>query len=332
MTRGPLLTHAAPAVSVVVPTFRRPHLLRRCLVALIEQRLGERDFEVIVVDDGRDAVTEAVVAELAADTWRPQLRYLRPHAGRGPATARNCGWRVARAPVVAFTDDDTIPAPDWLAAGLAALKPDEVALAGAIRVPIPTPPTDHQWNTYGLESAEFATANAFVRRDALERVGGFDERFTRAWREDSDLQFSLIELGGRIGRCQEALVIHPVRPEGWGVSLRQQRNAMFEALLYKKHPRLYRDRISPTVPWSRYAMVACGLCVPPLLVAGKSVGAAACLAFVAGTIARITADRLRYTERSRAHIFEMIVTSAVIPFLSVYWRVRGALRHRVLFL
>jgi GT2 family glycosyltransferase len=54
-----------------------------------------------------------------------------------------------------------------------------------------------------------------VRRSALIEVGGFDERFKRAWREDSDLQFALLDKG-RIARCEEAVVEHPVRAEAWG--------------------------------------------------------------------------------------------------------------------
>ena len=48
--------------------------------------------------------------------------------------------------------------------------------------------------------AEFVTANCFCRREVLEAVGGFDERFTAAWREDSDLHFRLLDTGGTIVR------------------------------------------------------------------------------------------------------------------------------------
>jgi GT2 family glycosyltransferase len=101
--------------------------------------------------------------------------------------ARNCGWRAAQAPVVAFTDDDTQPAADWLQQGLAALvlHRDWVALAGQVKVPRAADepaqrPMDHELMTRGLETAELVTANTFVWRDALDKVDGFDERFLRA--------------------------------------------------------------------------------------------------------------------------------------------------------
>ena len=79
-------------------------------------------------------------------------------------------------------------------------------------MPLPERPTDYEADASGLARAEFATANVFVKRAALALVNGFDERFTSAWREDSDLQFALLATGGRIVRAPDALVIHPVRP------------------------------------------------------------------------------------------------------------------------
>jgi GT2 family glycosyltransferase len=197
--------------------------------------------------------------------------------------------------------------------------------------PLNEPPTDHELMTRGLESAEFVTANAFVWRDALQRVGGFDERFKRAWREDSDLHFRLAELGD-VTRSDRSTVLHPVRPERWGVCLRQQRNTFFDALLYKKHPRLYRERIRRVPPWNYYLIVALVFTAPLLWWAGQGGVAAAAMALAGLLIAQFAWQRLRRTARTPAHVAEMLVTSALIPFLSVYWRIRGALSFRVLFL
>ena len=325
----------APRVSVVIPTFRRPDLLSRCLEAVCAQSLAPSAYEVVVADDGHSDETRILVERFDARRG-PAVRYVRPQGGRGPAAARNAGWRAARAELIAFTDDDTVPASDWLAAGERDLEPGWAALCGRVVVPRRTapdgaalPPTDHELMTRGLESAEFVTANAFVRRNALLAIGGFDERFLRAWREDSDLQFRLQREAGPVGRSVAAVVEHPVRPEAWGVSLRQQKNVFFDALLYKKHPELYRERILAAPPWNYYAIVALTVASLPLALANARRTAAVSLGLATVGVVALAARRLQPTARDPAHVVEMLATSAGIPFLSVYWRLRGAWHFRV---
>jgi glycosyltransferase involved in cell wall biosynthesis len=325
-------------VSVVMATYRRPQLLRKGLEALLKQTLAPSRYEIIVVDDGRSEDTRAVVTELAARTAGrgPALRYLHP-AGptRGPAGARNTGWRAAQAPLIAFTDDDTLPEPTWLAEGLKAMAADHgmpvVAAAGQVVVPISGRPTDHARMTQGLERAEFATANAFARRDALLQVGGFDERFTRAWREDSDLHFSLLALGAVV-LAPEARVVHPVREVRWGVSLGQQANVQFDALLYKKHRRLFRQRIRPRPPWLYVGIGAATVAAVAALAAGQVQAAAAAAAAALAGIGLFAARRLRGASLHPSHVAEMLVTSAAIPYLALFWRLVGSWRYRVAYL
>jgi GT2 family glycosyltransferase len=336
-------THVAPArertprISVVVPTFRRPVLLRRCLDALLAQRIDPEAFEIIVVDDGSDDCVRDLVLGIADWIRAPQVRYLRPLRGHGPAAARNRGWRAAKGVLIAFTDDDAIPTPGWLMDGARAFESNRqwVALSGRVVKLLPDAlrlRADHHRTTRGVETAEFVAANAFVWRAALEAVGGFDERFTRAWRDDSDLQFKLLAQGAAVGFCPEARVVHPVRAETWRVILRQQRNTYFDALLYKKHPRLYRERIRRVPPWDYYLVVALGIVAPLAWLVEADYLAAGSAAVAAALVLRLARQRLRRTDRSLPHLLKMLATSALIPFLSVYWRVRGALRFRVLFL
>jgi glycosyltransferase involved in cell wall biosynthesis len=331
--------HGPPGlrISVVVPTFRRPDLLQRCLQSLLAQQLPAGACEIIVVDDEPAEATRRLVLGLAEASPCFSLRYLRPAHGHGPAVARNTGWRAARAPLVAFTDDDTVAASDWLACGEAAMQAGHwAALGGRVQVPpLHGPggaPTDHERMTRGLETAAFVTANAFVWRSALERVNGFDEAFARAWREDADLQFRLAAEAGPVGRCEDALVRHPVRPERWGVSLRQQKNVYFDALLYRKHPRLYREAIRRVPPWDYYLIVAASAGAAGLGLAGRPLGALLSGGLALAGILRFAARRLRGASHAPSHVLEMLLTSALIPFLSVWWRLRGAWHFRVAFL
>lgn len=313
-------------VSVVIPTYRRPDPLARCLAAVTAQDVD--DYEVIVADD---AANDATRRQVESITSRVPVRYVAVAGDHGPAAARNRGWHAARGDVIAFTDDDTIPDPGWLRAGRMAIEAGADAVTGRTIVPLPAAPTDYERNEAGLERGEFITANCLVRRDALKAVGGFDERFTAAWREDSDLQFALLERGCRIERAADAVVVHPVRPAPWGVSLRQQRKSRFDALLCRKHPRLYRDRIRPGTPWNYYAIVAALLAGASAAVAASGIlatGAAAVWLVLTG---RFVARRLRGTPHAPRHFAEMCVTSVLIPPLAVFWRLNGAVRFRAWF-
>lgn len=323
-----------PLVSVVIATYRRPDLLERCLAALCAQRIDASAYEIVVADDGCERRIADLVAALAARHCHVALRYTAVPRTQGPAGARNAGARMARGEILAFTDDDTIPAPDWVRNGYLALAamPAWCAAAGRVVVPTPSRPTDHERDTAGLACAEFVTANCFVRRSAFERVGGFDERFTRAWREDSDLQFRLEAQAGEVGRADAAVVEHPVRPARWGTSASAQAKVFFDALLYKKHPRLYRARIRRVPPWRYYVIVAAAI-VALLAALGQAwqMAAGAALAWLAMTV-EFCVLRLRGASWRPQHILEMAATSVVIPPLSLYWRLRGALAFRTRFL
>lgn len=199
-------------------------------------------------------------------------------------------------------------------------------------MPISRHPTDYERNTAGLERAPFATANCFYRKTALQVVRGFDERFTAAWREDSDIQFSLIERGFTLTDAPDAIVEHPVRPGRWGISVSQQRANMFNALLFKKHPLLYRRRIQPAPPWHYYANVAALLGTAVGGVTGWIWLAAPCLLLWLAGIVPFCVRRLWHTSRHITHVLEVLVTSALIPPTAVFWRLRGAVKYRVAFL
>src|SRR3954470_12047067 len=102
-------------VSVVVPSHERVTRLRWLLNALEEQTLPRSRWELVVVHDSADGTEELVTTHQLAREGL--LRRVRLAPGTGTASVqRNAGWREARAPLIAFTDDDCRPEPDWLAA------------------------------------------------------------------------------------------------------------------------------------------------------------------------------------------------------------------------
>jgi len=331
--RGPS-AESIIAASIVVPTKGRPQLLNRCIASLVLQRFDPERFEIIVVDDGPSDEVRDVVSGWIEHTAEhgPHIRYIGSTGPHGPAAARNHGWRVARGAIIAFTDDDTIARADWLANGLREFDDDVQAVCGRIIMPLAGTPTDYQLDAKNLETAEFVTANCFCRKAVLETLGGFDERFRFAWREDSDLHFRLLDHQANIVHSTKAVMMHPIRPAGWGVSLQQVKKVQFDALLYKKHPTLYRQRIRATPRWDFYLIVA-ALAVGVV----AALGGMASAATLAGLVwlfmtARFCAQRLRRTSHAPSHVVEMAVTSALIPPLAVFWRAVGAWKFRVGFL
>ena len=319
-------------ISVVVPTYKRSELLIRCLNALLNQSVGKGTYEIIVVSDGPDPVTSEAL-EMWTGFIHPKVSYYPLPEKKGPAAARNCGWMKATGELVAFTDDDCIPDKDWLASLLAAYHGEkELVLSGKVVVPLPERPTDFELNTAHLETAEFITANCACTKEALLETGGFDERFEQAWREDSDLHFKILLNAIPLRKVSDAVVVHPVRTAPWGISIKEQRKGMYNALLYKKYPELYETRIQSKAPWNYYVMIFSVLIGIAALLVKPGFVALICFSIWLVLLLIFISRRLAFTSRSPEHVAEMIVTSIVIPFLSVYWQLYGALKYRVFFI
>jgi glycosyltransferase involved in cell wall biosynthesis len=301
-------------------------------MALLTQKYNKRRYEIIVVSDGPDTETQALIRNLAKNRVTP-LRFLSMGTKKGPAAARNYGWLNARSKIIAFTDDDCLPDQHWLKEITANMNPDrEEAMTGRVVVPRDKRPTDNGQNTAGLELADFITANCACTRAALLKIGGFDEQFQMAWREDSDLEFKLIRENVPVKHLKTALVIHPVRKAKWGVSIKEQKKTLYNALLYKKYPELYRSKIQSMPPILYYAIIAAFMVmVAGLLSHNKWTGVVGFYLWIFLTFNFIV-KRLYTTRLSAPHIAEMVVTSFIIPFLSIYWQWYGAFKYKVFFL
>jgi glycosyltransferase involved in cell wall biosynthesis len=212
----------APSISVVVATFRRARLLQELLDGLAAQELDD-PFEVIVVDDASGDETRAVL-EAAASRVPYELTAVHLDRNGGPARARNLGWRRARAPLVAFTDDDCVPRPDWLARLQAGARHYDI-VQGTTTVD-PTALADagpfSRWIDVG-PSPFFETCNIAYATRLLHELGGFDESFSFAAGEDTDLALRARRRGATIGPEPRAVVVHTVHPSSFRAGLRSSR-------------------------------------------------------------------------------------------------------------
>jgi histidinol-phosphate phosphatase family protein len=225
--------------AIVVPTIGRESLQR--LLQALSNDDGPAPAQIVVVDDRpRPAPDLALPGNLAVRVVTS--------GGRGPAAARNAGWRSTDARWVCFLDDDVMPHSQWKSSVIADLQAAETAGAvgssAVIEVPLEGShrPTDDERRTVRLAQARWITADMAYRRDALIAVGGFDERFPRAYREDSDLALRIVTAGGAIV-TGERRSRHPVAPATWWSSVRAQVGNRDNALMRRKHGGSWRTLI-----------------------------------------------------------------------------------------
>nr|WP_307624319.1 glycosyltransferase [Streptomyces sp. V3I7] len=323
----------APRYAVVIPTLGRPSL-GVCLRALADAR-GPKPVRVVLVDDGvrADAAPSSLSAKVPAELRA--VTTVVPGGGRGPAAARNAGWRAAgEVPWMVFLDDDVVPGPDWgerLAGDLAAASSRTGGVTARISVPLPADrrPTDWERNTSALAKARWITADMAYRRAALEAVGGFDERFQRAFREDADLALRVRAAGWDLARGLRR-TSHPVRPAGRWISVRLQAGNADDVLMNRLHGRDWWQRAGAArgrLP-RHLAVTAAAVAALSCAVLRRGVPAALCAtAWVAGT-AEFAAARIRPGPRTPDEIVSMVVTSALIPPAATWHWLRGQSKHR----
>jgi hypothetical protein len=290
--------------AVVIPTLVRD-TLADCLAALAAAT-GPHPAEIVLVDDRPDATSEPLEHPLAVlGDLRGRTTVLRSR-GRGH-------WC------------------EQLAQDLADAPPDTAGVQGVIAVPLPGErrPTDWERGTAGLARARWITADMAYRTDVLKQVGGFDERFRRAFREDADLALRVLDAGWRI-RQGRRTTRHPVRPASRWVSVRQQRGNADDALMRRLHgPDWWDKAVAPRGRIrSHAAITTAGVAACALAATGHGRAATACaLGWAAGT-AEFARARITPGPRTRHEVTTMLATSVLIPPAATWHRLTGALRHR----
>jgi GT2 family glycosyltransferase len=294
-------------------------MLEGLLASLAGQSLDPSRFEVIVVDDGSTDDTPAVLERISSEAPY-ELRVLRG-PGAGPAAARNRGWPQAAAPLVAFTDDDCVATPGWLAGlvqaadgqkdtvaqGLTELAPGDDAKVGPFsRVLEITAPGPY-----------YATCNILYPRELLERLGGFDESFLTG--EDTDLGWRAKASGAGYRFVPEAVINHEVVQLGAFGKLRWAFRWSHAMRNLREHPYL-RESLTWGLFWKRsHALLA-------VAIAG---------ALLSRRFAPAALLALPYLRMLRARCLVEGYSLGFMPYLAIYdlsellAAARGAARYRV---
>jgi MoaA/NifB/PqqE/SkfB family radical SAM enzyme/glycosyltransferase involved in cell wall biosynthesis len=202
-------------ISVIIPTYNRKSALRECIFSLLGQDYPKEKYEIIVVDDGSSDETAVMMADLSQKY--PNLRYLQmPH--QGPAASRNAGIKQSHGEIIAFTDNDCIPAVDWIKNILASqsLHKDVLVIGGLTEVsPHNIKAVVSQSLSSGAMSTEinnktehifFPTCNVSFKKRYLKEE--FNELFPLPAGEDLEFFWRLFKAGNKFVYDEKIRVFH----------------------------------------------------------------------------------------------------------------------------
>jgi len=238
-------TTPAPQVTVVIPSYERHVQLGELMQCLAAQEF--RDFEVVIVDQSREPWAHQ------REGFGFSVNYWHTHV-RGAVRARNTGAFFARGQIIAFTDDDCRPAPDWLSEAVGHFSQEPiVGIEGLIESDHLDDPEFRPVTNVGFEGIGFMTANLLVRTEDFIALGGFDLAFDRPhFREDTDFAWRLLARG-KVPYWSDVKVFHPAQHRSVERESLISRSRFFEkdALLFVKHPSRYRELFKMEGHWMR---------------------------------------------------------------------------------
>lgn len=272
--------NGATDVTLVIPAHNAESTLEPCLAAVVP--LLERELsEIVVVNDGSCDRTPEIAA-------RFPVRLIHG-SGEGPGAARNRGWRTSDAGLIWFVDADCVAESDALPRLRAMLEASECAGVGgtytngspdSLLATLIDEEIAVRHRKMGERVDYLATFNVLYRRDALEKVGGFDEQLARA--EDVDLAWRVLRAGGELRFERDSRVAHFHERRLGSYLSTQAANGYWRAWLYGAHPQRaggdsysgWLDHLPPAL-----ALVALGgLALAPLIGSSSPALGAALLA------------------------------------------------------
>ena len=306
-------------VSVVVATVGRATRLAFLLEALQQQTLPRERYEVVVVRGRLPGDPDGAFEELGARVIEC--------SPAGPGALRNKGIAEARAPLIAFTDDDCRPGAEWLERFVeaAAGQNGNFMLQGRTE-----PDPDERPRLYGLARSQtivgpsgwYETCNMAYPRELLERLGGFDERFDGGG-EDTDLALRAVAQGASFTYVDDACVWHAVHSRHLWEALRDQARWQTIPLVIASHAE-QRRALGAGVFWRAGH--------PRILLAAGAVLAtrrAGPLALAAAVpYVRYHVHGYDRTVRGLARAALDLPPRALVDLAGVVTTVRAAIRHR----
>jgi glycosyltransferase involved in cell wall biosynthesis len=233
-----------PYVSVIIPTYNRKEILLKCLTSLESQSYPLDRFEIIVVDDGSSDGTIQLIEEYSKKS-KIKIKII-AQENAGPGLARNLGVQNSAGEILGFTEDDIRVDAKWIANAVRYFASNDVdGLEGKTLLE----DSDESLRAFEKEyRIGFLPCNMFVKKSVFNSIGGYDGNYFDAnkklyFREDADFGFTLIEKSYKFILAEDVVVFHPAQFFKISDYYRHVRRYYFDPLLYRKHPKLYREMI-----------------------------------------------------------------------------------------
>jgi glycosyltransferase involved in cell wall biosynthesis len=266
-----MTVHGAPRVAIVIPVFNGA----RTILGAVRSALAQQhpDTQVVVVDDGSTDETPALLATIDGIT------VIRQH-NRGPAAARNVGWRAVDADYVFFLDADCIAPPDWVSRLLTHHGDATTGCVGCV-YDLANPDSllariiyrefERRFEFCGDQTLFLGSYGTSYSRSTLAALGGFDESYRQASHEDNDLGWRLLRASYRLRLVRDVAVRHHF-PRGLGSYLRTQaRHGFWRMKVIRTHPlSALGDEYSSPCDYLQPPLVLAATCLPVLGLLGPA--------------------------------------------------------------
>lgn len=226
-------------VTVIVIAYNEGFYIRECLTGILNQTF--KDFELIIIDDCSTDGTAGVIKEIHDD----RIRYIKNYQNYGIAESRNVGIKHAKGEYIFFTDADCVPTKHWLEEGLKILKEKNCLGVYGRTFYATAKTTISDKIVEELTGRYYGTNNIGYKKEILEKVGGFDEKFNLAF-EDQDLGCRIKKFGD-IAFSADMIVVHQQKRCSVKKLFRDAQRAKNAVHFIKK----YRDYHNIDIIWWR---------------------------------------------------------------------------------
>lgn len=324
-----------PKVSVVISVKNRAEMLWDCFRGLGAQSYPRERFEVVVIDNCSSDDLSPVMAR-AREELGLVIVTRRTAVDRGPAPARNIGVSLASGEIIAFTDSDCRPTPEWMALGAAEFANQKVALVSGPVLPKPEQTatlTSKMSFVTTVEHPTFPTANLFVRKSVFLEHRGFDESlsfrdpFDRATEcADTDLAWRIIKAGHERRFLSGAVMQHEIEQQGVWFWMLEGTRLFLVPELVRRHPELRGQLLTANLffyPPALLIYVAIALVIAAALVQPWLLVAIPVLLLARGiqrTRSINPVELGRFCGRTLLHMPRMLVMSLSLLYGSVRFR------------